>query len=549
MAGIASGKPWSRIGAEPAPTSAAAPGVWGDLNEVSENVAAGTWPAPPSGYYLMTTTYGKTTDQDVISDVKSDPVTGKLHQWRAGNPSDILSNLNVINDYKQLSDFDGSEAVNTTQGASYGQWNFQLMGGNGIYIRPSGAGAVYFGGGATDATSTLSGNGSGNTASWAQWASDDGFTTGNEGIIYGVNYNGNFGVDNRSQTGAVVDSSDNFYMIGQPYVGVIKSVLGKFSWSGSAWAASSTVSNDWSLMLDSSGHTMVWGYRLCHGKIWMWGTQATTGSYYYGLAQAVTDAQGYNTPKYLTTNYSGTDSIYCQGIVPKNDGANVYALLSSQGTGGGGRWLGIAELTDANAVQSTIGLRCATGNTRDQYEPSYPRFEIDSSGNFYVIVPTFDTSDTSDVSLNIIKISSAGVKLWERSIFGTVGAGVRLIPRGVTIDDDDVLILNGITDPTTAYGNSTAFLARIPPNGGTDWSSASTWTTSAGTYGLNYTTTNDWTIESGLTAIATTGGSVSTSQTDYTHSAISFGSGHTANVMNLEGSQTGNTLYGQEITV
>ena len=349
--------------------------------------------------------------------------------------------------------------------------------------------------------------------------------------------------------GAVVDSSGNFYMIGEPNPGSIQTVLGKFSWSGSAWAASSTVSLDWSLSLSATSHTMAWGYRLCHGKIWMWGTSNVTGSYYYGLAQAVTDAQGYNTPKYLTTNYSGTDSVYCTGIVPKDDGANVYALISSQGTGGGGRWLGIAELTDANAVQSTIGLRCATGNTRDQYEPSYPRFEIDSSGNFYVIVSTFDTSDTSDVSLNIIKISSAGVKLWERSIFGTVGGGTRLYARGVTIDDDDVLILNGITDNTASYGNATRFLARIPPNGGTDWASQSTWTTAAGTYGLNYTTTNDWTIESGLTAIATTGGTVNTSQTDYTHSVMAFGSGASANVMNLEGAQSGNTMYGQEITV
>ena len=48
MAGITAGKTWSRIGAETAPTSAAAPGVWGDLNEVAENVAAGNWPEPPT---------------------------------------------------------------------------------------------------------------------------------------------------------------------------------------------------------------------------------------------------------------------------------------------------------------------------------------------------------------------------------------------------------------------------------------------------------------------------------------------------------------------
>ena len=56
MAGIASGKPWSRIGVETAPTSSAAPGVWGDLNEVAEYVGASTWPAPQEAYELLSTT-------------------------------------------------------------------------------------------------------------------------------------------------------------------------------------------------------------------------------------------------------------------------------------------------------------------------------------------------------------------------------------------------------------------------------------------------------------------------------------------------------------
>ena len=43
MSGIAAGKPWSRIGVETAPTSSAAPGVWGDLNEIAEYVGAGNW--------------------------------------------------------------------------------------------------------------------------------------------------------------------------------------------------------------------------------------------------------------------------------------------------------------------------------------------------------------------------------------------------------------------------------------------------------------------------------------------------------------------------
>ena len=50
-AGIESGKAWSRIGAGVAPTSSAAPGVWGDLNEIAENVGAGTWPKPVAGVF------------------------------------------------------------------------------------------------------------------------------------------------------------------------------------------------------------------------------------------------------------------------------------------------------------------------------------------------------------------------------------------------------------------------------------------------------------------------------------------------------------------
>jgi|TARA_B110000438_G_scaffold1792_1_gene1852 hypothetical protein len=61
MAGIEAGKTWSRIGAEVAPTSSAASGVWGDLNEVAENVGAGTWPAPPDAWEVISTTVTDTT--------------------------------------------------------------------------------------------------------------------------------------------------------------------------------------------------------------------------------------------------------------------------------------------------------------------------------------------------------------------------------------------------------------------------------------------------------------------------------------------------------
>lgn len=50
MTGISAGKTWSRIGAEVAPTDSAASGVW-QMQEVAENVGAGTWPAPAAGVF------------------------------------------------------------------------------------------------------------------------------------------------------------------------------------------------------------------------------------------------------------------------------------------------------------------------------------------------------------------------------------------------------------------------------------------------------------------------------------------------------------------
>ncbi len=45
MVGIESGKTWSRIGAQVAPTTASASGVW-QIQEASEYIGACTWPAP-----------------------------------------------------------------------------------------------------------------------------------------------------------------------------------------------------------------------------------------------------------------------------------------------------------------------------------------------------------------------------------------------------------------------------------------------------------------------------------------------------------------------
>jgi hypothetical protein len=56
MVGIEAGKTWSRIGPQDAPTSSAASGVWGNLNEVAEYIGTETWPMPKEGM-LWTTWY------------------------------------------------------------------------------------------------------------------------------------------------------------------------------------------------------------------------------------------------------------------------------------------------------------------------------------------------------------------------------------------------------------------------------------------------------------------------------------------------------------
>lgn len=60
MTGISAGKTWSRIGAEVAPTSSAASGVW-TLNEVAENEGAGTWPAPLGEWEVISKTVADST--------------------------------------------------------------------------------------------------------------------------------------------------------------------------------------------------------------------------------------------------------------------------------------------------------------------------------------------------------------------------------------------------------------------------------------------------------------------------------------------------------
>ena len=89
-AGIESGKAWSRIGAEVAPTSSAAPGVWGDLNEIAENVAASTWPMPTKGFWTF---LGDTTGDEVAYGVSYYAEGGLIQtaaQASAGNNEHVV---------------------------------------------------------------------------------------------------------------------------------------------------------------------------------------------------------------------------------------------------------------------------------------------------------------------------------------------------------------------------------------------------------------------------------------------------------------------------
>lgn len=65
MTGISSGKTWSRIGPEVAPTASAASGVW-TLQEASENLGAGVWPLPKEGL-LFTYWYNESDAATVAS--------------------------------------------------------------------------------------------------------------------------------------------------------------------------------------------------------------------------------------------------------------------------------------------------------------------------------------------------------------------------------------------------------------------------------------------------------------------------------------------------
>ena len=64
MTGIESGKAWSRIGPQVAPSADGAGGVWGNLNEVAEYIGASQWPIPlgPSWEAIATVTETGTTN-------------------------------------------------------------------------------------------------------------------------------------------------------------------------------------------------------------------------------------------------------------------------------------------------------------------------------------------------------------------------------------------------------------------------------------------------------------------------------------------------------
>ncbi len=70
MAGIEAGKTWSRIGPQVAPTDSAASGVW-QIQEASEYIGAGTWPAPTYSSYefIVGHTFSGSTDSYTFTSI------------------------------------------------------------------------------------------------------------------------------------------------------------------------------------------------------------------------------------------------------------------------------------------------------------------------------------------------------------------------------------------------------------------------------------------------------------------------------------------------
>lgn len=136
MTGISAGKTWSRIGAEVAPTSSAASGVW-QMQEVAENVSGGTWPEPKDGWFYIFNyqpgTYGTTarglgvnssTGQLALAGTSYNPTVGA---YAATYP--LISSSGSLNTTTQpiIRDVSTASAVYTQEGIkldhnSSGEW-------------------------------------------------------------------------------------------------------------------------------------------------------------------------------------------------------------------------------------------------------------------------------------------------------------------------------------------------------------------------------------------------------------------------------------------
>jgi hypothetical protein len=160
MTGIASGKPWSRIGPEVAPTLSSASGVW-TLQEYSENKGAGTWPNPTLGHWAF------------VGDPDS-----------SGSPADYYSEGGFFQ---------------TAAQASAGNNEYTLIarvtGSTGI----TGSGVAVIQGIRINGNAPLSGTVSYNKGFW--WQYSDGVTLNGMGDVWHE------------------DSSGNFYLVFHGYVG------------------------------------------------------------------------------------------------------------------------------------------------------------------------------------------------------------------------------------------------------------------------------------------------------------------------------------------
>lgn len=96
MTGISAGKTWSRIGAEVAPTSSAASGVW-QMQEVAENVGAGAWPAPNNSDLFVIQTSTSTAASLTFASI---PQTYK-HLWFVWTIPGASSNWGNFYSYAQ----------------------------------------------------------------------------------------------------------------------------------------------------------------------------------------------------------------------------------------------------------------------------------------------------------------------------------------------------------------------------------------------------------------------------------------------------------------